>query len=163
MMSPRKPGGDPGDSIKIGLTVTNDPKISGGIKVSVVSLDLSGERRSTTGNTLTVNFYQAGTYFVKPAKNPAQESSNSQPSMVAADKVLRHVVNGSLTTLGGNPLLHFVADIRRVQSQRPDAAKSASSTGQTDVGTSTATANPCVKDLDSYECKIHIGISRVPQ
>lgn len=55
---PTKPAGDPGDSFKLGLSITND--ITGGVSVKVTILNFSatGESKSTTGNTLTVSFLQ---------------------------------------------------------------------------------------------------------
>jgi hypothetical protein len=55
---PTKPASDPGDSFKLGLSITND--VTGGVSVKVTILDFSatGESKSTTGNTLTVNFLQ---------------------------------------------------------------------------------------------------------
>jgi hypothetical protein len=68
-IDPKKPGGDPGDTVKMGVTVTRDAKAGLDLKVSVVDIGLSSEWKSTTGNTITVSFYQAGTLDVEPDKD----------------------------------------------------------------------------------------------
>lgn len=64
-IDPQKPGGDPGDSVKFSIGAVKDANAAFGVNVFILSASFSDEYKSTSTNTVTVNFYQAGTLDVQ--------------------------------------------------------------------------------------------------
>jgi hypothetical protein len=66
---PKKPATASGNTYTLGLSIVND--ITGGVTVSVAVLNLgiTGEAKSTTGNTLTVSFSQPGIESIQIAQD----------------------------------------------------------------------------------------------
>jgi hypothetical protein len=66
---PKKPTAASGNTYTLGLSIVND--LTGGISISVavLSIGVTGEAKSTTGNTLTVSFSQPGLDKVQEAQD----------------------------------------------------------------------------------------------
>ncbi len=78
---PEKPGADAGHFFKIALTFINDPSV--GISVALATpisptFSLSGESKTTTGNSITVSFAQQGVAVLQ-AKKDAVEKACAEP------------------------------------------------------------------------------------
>ena len=64
-----KPASDAGNTYKIGLSIVSDGTTGVKIDAGIISLGLSSEAKSTTGNSLTVSFVQHGLNLIQGAKD----------------------------------------------------------------------------------------------
>ena len=98
-IDPEKPGGDPGNSIKFGITVLKDTSGNGNISIYIVNLSGGDEFKATRANTLTVKFYQHDTLDVDPDPKPEpamQPKSVKRTSSLQLKTLTQFALNESL-------------------------------------------------------------------
>ena len=86
------PKSDKGHSYTLGLTVTDDANGGIDIKLAIISLSVSGETKSVTGNTLTVTFQQRG--IARGDSKAGQPGVTGRPRVGRSDSDIGKVAPG---------------------------------------------------------------------